>query len=79
MTRFAESPMAGAPPEDLHERWLRPVLEAAERLAAPGPVVGRALALLEGAWTPVSIARCIGESPELSENVQNPPHHKSGA
>jgi putative nucleotidyltransferase with HDIG domain len=70
MTRSAtESAMAAAPPEDLHDRWLGPVMEAAERLASPGPVVGRALALLEGAWTPASISRCIGESPELSAQM----------
>lgn len=70
MTRSAtEIPMAAAPPDDLHERWRAPVMEAAELLASPGPVVGRALALLEGAWTPASISRCIGESPELSAQM----------
>jgi putative nucleotidyltransferase with HDIG domain len=70
MTRSAtESPLATAAPEGLHDRWRGPVIEAAERLASPGPVVGRALALLDGAWTPASISRCIGESPELSAQM----------
>jgi putative nucleotidyltransferase with HDIG domain len=64
-----EMPMAALPPDGLHARWRRPVLEAAEKLASPGPVVGRALALLEGPWTPASISRCIGESPELSAQM----------
>lgn len=69
MTRSATEGFSLAPPEDLDDRWLRPVLDSADKLASPGPVVGRALALLEGPWTPASIARCVGESPELTAQM----------
>ncbi|MEW6582962.1 MAG: HDOD domain-containing protein [Actinomycetota bacterium] len=69
MSRSAAEGLAAAPPEDLDGRWRRRVLDAAESLASPGPVVGRALALLEGPWTPSSIARCVGESPELTAQM----------
>jgi putative nucleotidyltransferase with HDIG domain len=69
MASSAAETSACAPPDQLSERWRRPVLEAADLLASPGPVVGRALALLEGPWTPASIARCVGESPELAARV----------
>jgi putative nucleotidyltransferase with HDIG domain len=61
------TPAAG--PEGLRDEWRDAVIDAADKLASPGPVVGRALTLLEGPWTPASIARTVGESPELAAQM----------